>query len=370
VSSAYFLGAILPASKNTKVVATGIVTALMLLVIFSAGEVALGLWHLKKYGVAGSGGFPVGSTFDEELGWRATNDYREQLEGKTAGGKRYLISRSQDERGFRLFGNLNSERPKLLVIGDSFTQAIDVSDDKTYYAVLKTLLDIEIFAYGAGGYGTLQEYMVLDRYVDLIKPDLLLWQYCSNDFINNDPMLELLSRVNNNGVRRPYWLNNRIVYQVPKESLSRFRDWSYRYSLFFTMIFTRLDKLTVLVLGDTVEGMIEKEGLNHQGFARAVAITDDLMGRVRSRVGSLPIVAFSCNTQEPYTDALKRISSHQGIIFLDDVAESVQVAKDRGDDVFVSDKAHLNELGNFLVGKTIAVHLSKFIRRPTATASR
>jgi hypothetical protein len=58
-----------------------------------------------------------------------------------------------------------------------------VSDGDTYYAIIKRKLDAEVFAYGAGGFGTLQEYMILDRYVDMIHPSLILWQFCLNDFI-------------------------------------------------------------------------------------------------------------------------------------------------------------------------------------------
>jgi len=58
-----------------------------------------------------------------------------------------------------------------------------VSDEDTYYAIIKRKLDAEVFAYGAGGFGTLQEYMILDRYVDMIHPSLILWQFCLNDFI-------------------------------------------------------------------------------------------------------------------------------------------------------------------------------------------
>src|SRR5437867_3136868 len=103
--------------------------------------------------------------------------------------------------GFRRFGDPSSSRPKLLVVGDSFTHALEVSDDKTYYALLGDRLGAEVFAYGAGGYGTLQESLVLDEYVDIIKPDAILWQFCSNDFVNNDLELESMSYYNS--TKRP-----------------------------------------------------------------------------------------------------------------------------------------------------------------------
>ena len=118
---------------------------------------------------------------------------------KTKRGVPYSVRRSQKQYGFRKFGDPSSTKLKMLVIGDSFTHATAVSDDRTYHALLSKILDVEVFAYGAGGYGTLQEY----RYVDLIKPNIVLWQFCINDFINNDNELELLSWVNNNGRSGP-----------------------------------------------------------------------------------------------------------------------------------------------------------------------
>ena len=58
---------------------------------------------------------------------------------------------------------------------------------------------MEVFAYGAGGYGTLQEYLILDEVVDHIRPTMLLWQFCSNDFINNDHALEVAGALNDDG---------------------------------------------------------------------------------------------------------------------------------------------------------------------------
>ena len=81
-------------------------------------------------------------------------------------GTTYYAKISQDGHGFRMFGNVSSGKPRVFVIGDSFTQATDVSDDKTYYAIVKRLLNVEVFAYGGGGYGSLQECMILDKYIE------------------------------------------------------------------------------------------------------------------------------------------------------------------------------------------------------------
>src|SRR5262245_33273184 len=139
-----------------------------------AGEALVRMYHFFRWDISIVDGQPtyVGDlspiTLDSELGWRATENYRSKGLKYSSDGSSYLATASQDERGFLMFGNLSSAKPRVFVIGDSFTQATAASDQQTYYAVLQRLLDVEVFAYGSGGYGNLQEFMILERYLDLI----------------------------------------------------------------------------------------------------------------------------------------------------------------------------------------------------------
>ena len=341
------------------VVASGIITAALFALSLFIGEVALRAVHLMRDGIpffespAGRIG-PI--MLDQELGWRATADYEESLTQRTKGGVSYTVHRSQHKYGFRQFGNLQANKPKLLVIGDSFTQATAVSDDKTYYGILGELLDVEVFAYGAGGYGTLQEYMILDRYVDEIRPDLILWQFCINDFINNDNALERASTMNNNGMLRPYWEKNTIAYLSPKPTGQQIREWINHHSRFLYFLVSRIDRLRAVTNHDSVETFINAQGFKHEGFSHAVQVTDDLMKRVRTRTGSTPIVAFSCADAQPYSDAFAMISTHYGIEYWNDVGAAIQQAATHGKDVETSDD-HWNEAGHRLVAASLAHHL-------------
>ena len=252
-----------------------------------------------------------------------------------------------------MFGDLRSTRPKVFVIGDSFTQAVQVSDDDTYYASLKDTVGVEVFAYGAGGYGTLQEYM--------IKPTLILWQFFDNDFINNDPALETASLFNNNGLKRPYWIDGHVVYLLPKAWSASVRIFAQRHSRFLYFLLSRWDRLLAMHSEETVEVEIEREGLAHKGFSQAVQVTSDLMGKVRSRVGRIPIVAFSCGGGEPYDSAFKVISAHYDVVFLQDIAEAVGAEHKRGEDVLDADLGHWNVRGHRLAGSLISEHLRAMI---------
>ena len=353
--------------KLAMVTAAGVFMLLLLGLLLALGEVVIRSVHLLRDGIpffeSNAGGRVGPITLDSDLGWKATEHYQEALVEKTYGGALYQVRRSQAQYGFRRYGDVNARRPKMLVIGDSFTHATAVSDDRTYHALLSSLLDVEVFAYGAGGYGTLQEFLILDRYFDTIRPDVILWQYCVNDFINNDNELERLSRLNNNGWVRPYWRNGTIQLLSPKESSIQVRDWINHHSRFLYFIVTRLDRLRAISTRDTVEVDIEAEGLRHPGFARSVRITDELMGRVRARVGTRPIMAFNCAQAEPYNQAFRDISTHHGITYWEDVAPVVQAAADRGEDVYAADGGHWNERGHELAARALADHIRTELTR-------
>jgi len=295
-------------------------------------------------------------TFDEELGWKPRENYRFDGFHKAADGTQYPVHISQNEYGFRMFGDVRTKRPKIMVIGDSYTHAIQVSDDKTYYAYLKKYLDAEVFAYGGDGYGTLQEYMVLDRFFDRIKPDLILWQYCGNDFINNSVELEQESSINNNGLVRPYWVNGRITYLLPKKHGSSLRRLALKYSRLLYLVMSRLDKVFAHLPIDTVEAQISSEGSAHPGFAHSVQVTDALMSKVRARVGQMPVVAFIVGGGHA-VDTFRHISSRHGIQLLDDVQGAIENAEGKGIVVKSEDRAHWNETGHRIAGEVLAANL-------------
>lgn len=88
------------------------------------GELAIRSIHLLRDGIPffeTQAGGRVGSiTLDQELGWKTPEHHWETLVQKTKSGQLYPVRRSQTQYGFRQFGALNSNRLKVLVIGDSF----------------------------------------------------------------------------------------------------------------------------------------------------------------------------------------------------------------------------------------------------------
>ena len=200
--------------------------------------------------------------------------------------------------------------------------------------------------------------MILDEMIDIVRPDAVLWQFCTNDFINNDHALEVTSTLNNNGWTRPYWEHGQVQLHSPKPSRVQMREWISRHSRFLYFIVSRIDRLRARATPESVEHAIAREGFSHAGFSRAVLTTDELMARVRARVGTIPIYSFSCANEEPYNTAFETISRHHGIQYWKDVPDAVQDAHLAGEDVLASD-GHWNERGHALIARRLAAHLQK-----------
>ena len=95
---------------------------------------------------------------------------------------------------------------KILVIGDSFTQARGLREGKAYYDYLLPLA-AELKVYGIGAYGSFQEYLLLNRVLQTFSADIILWQFCPNDFINNVPELERQFHSSLHAIDRPFYLS-------------------------------------------------------------------------------------------------------------------------------------------------------------------
>lgn len=80
----------------------------------------------------------------------------------------YIVNFITNEDGLRPFGNENKEGKKILILGDSFTMDPYASNNDMWYAILakelsKNKTNYYGYAAGAGGYGTLQQFILLEK---------------------------------------------------------------------------------------------------------------------------------------------------------------------------------------------------------------
>lgn len=321
---------------------------LIFIFIFIMGEILTRGYYFFKYSNSGSNGPSI--ILDEGLGFSPTPNY--VFDGKKLDiiGKSYSVKCSTDSNGFRIFGNPQEKiKKKVLFLGDSFTHAEDVSDDKTYFGILRNALSLEIFAFGCKGYGTLQEYMILDKWADKIKPDIIVIQFCSNDFINNYYELEIRSKCHNNGMRRPYLTNKGIIYKNPN-NFPAIRDFANKYSRFLYVIISLMDRLNATFDPSTVENIIEDQGLQYSYYKKSVEATEQLIKKIKVRVPLTTLIyAFAADHSMPYYKDFKRISKENGINFIDGISQSMEHFEKKGVLTRAKDRIHWNETGHQIV---------------------
>ena len=347
-------------------VASVAVTVVTLGALLVAGE-----WALRRHAESLSGTsealrFIEG---DERKGWRSTPNYALQYRRRTADGVDHAVSYASVEGGFRIHGDVNTPRRKLLIIGDSFTQAVNVETARTYGALLGDSLDMEVFSYGAGGFGTLQELLVLQEVVKEIDPDVVLLQFCSNDFINNSFAMESRSTINNNRLRRPYLAaDGSIVHRNPfSESALVRRLGNYR-------VFNVLANLYLFSTRTSVESVVAQQP-GDPDFAASVATTRRLVERFRDTIGpEVPLVLFTADDARtrmrkfPDVEGVARfsgiteqkvaeIAASVGAGYVPGVGTAVEEAEARGRTVKDMDGAHWSDAGHVIVASVLTTRL-------------
>ena len=97
------------------------------------------------------------------------------------------VTRSPAPHPFLLKTSTRTEGTRVLFLGDSFTEATQVSTGSAYYDVFEQLAGTNwiVFAAGRSGFGSLQERMLLDEVAPLVKPDMVVWQLTGNDVRDN-----------------------------------------------------------------------------------------------------------------------------------------------------------------------------------------
>jgi|GEM_PF-855094 len=289
--------------------------------------------------------------FQEYLGWETAANLSKKEVVKDYGEIIY----STGKYGFRKFGDVKSDKIKLFVIGDSFTAAHSVSDGDAYYNFLeKHNENIEMFAYGGGGYGSLQEFMILDRYFDEIRPDVVLWQFCSNDFVNNCHELESASLFNNNQMTRPYYSDGHIEWLFPKQ----YDGWFDK--LIQSSYLLRIFNIRLNILAGEKRGSIEGElSPEHPLFQKSAKITSDIIGFVKERIGDMPMLAFSVDEPKWTGCTFQDICKEHSIDFIEGIPKAIAEAKKSGVVVDGSPyDAHWNGRGHAIAGEMILRRLN------------
>jgi hypothetical protein len=292
------------------------------------------------------------------IGWQPVANLSLEHDVPNFGRVRYSTTKG----GFRVFGDPASRKFKLLVIGDSYTEASMVSDGETYYDRLRRARpDIEVFAIGGGGYGTLQEYMLLDQWVTEIRPDLVLVQMHPNDLVNNSHALESKSTTDNNQMTRPYWENGQAVLRFPENPA-----WGPLYNLVRHSYLLRLVNVNLVFLRAKRVGSIEQTARRDDpDVVQATATTVELLRMMQKRAG-VPVAVFSVRPDDVFGFwSVGEVCRRAGIEFIPGVGEAVEAAHAAGERVSgLPVDAHWNGRGHEIGARVISAWLAPRLTRP------
>lgn len=116
-----------------------------------------------------------------------------------------------NSRGFRDPEPTFSDRPRIVVLGDSFVWGYDVQQDQRFTEQLRTMLpEYDIYNLGISGYGTDQQTILYQDIGRLYEPDIVISIFCAdNDRRDNS------SNERYGGYYKPYWQDG-FVYDVPQ----------------------------------------------------------------------------------------------------------------------------------------------------------
>lgn len=291
--------------------------------------------------------------FDKRLGWVCA----ENVYSKRTFNGYGEITYSTTKYGFRVFGDMETGRTKIFVVGDSQTQAKKVADGETYYHYIKKNTKAEVFAYGCAGYGNLQEYMILDRYFDMIQPGIVIWQFSANDIVNNSWELESGSWKNNCRMIRPYYRDGKTEWLYPHPS--RFYRNILRHSYLIKLLSI---KLHILLLDSPEELSSNMMFKNDLIFNKAVGTTSAIMNLVRNRVGNTHIVVFCAGGGEEavYADKIfSGICEKSGMHYIKGIPDRIRNSRKSGMVVSgIPYDSHWNNAAHSMVGKIIVDYMA------------
>lgn len=170
---------------------------------------------------------------DNEFGWVLNVNQKRIIRENRCGEK--VIREKTGHKVIVKFPQYSAKK-KILFLGDSFTHAHEVSTGKAYYDVFEEKVQgqFSVYAAGVGGFGNLQEFMILQSIYQAVQPDIVVWQLSGNDVSDNVYRLDNASWYNNQRPR-PYLdlHSEEIVIKNPG-------FWFFDWILGFRFVYQRL----------------------------------------------------------------------------------------------------------------------------------
>jgi hypothetical protein len=166
----------------------------IIIATLAAIEMSLRVIDLRELRDGYGRGYAVVHRDDPELGWLPIPNRAAAFTGSRT------ISVAHNSLGLRDIEHERTGRPAVLFLGDSFVWGYDVEAGERFTELLRAELSgVEIINAGVNGYGTDQEYLLLNRIWSAFRPDAVVLNFTSsNDHDDNT------SNVRSDGYYKPY----------------------------------------------------------------------------------------------------------------------------------------------------------------------
>ena len=193
--------------------------------------------------------------------------------------------------------------------------------------------------------------MIVDRYIDLIQPNVVVWQLCTNDFIDNHLNLEAACKYSVD-TRRPYFnTSGAMYYGVPLSLLKKIKP----YSTLIYFLGSRFQNICKQ-FNWTASGerKIAEQGRAYALYDSAVAITSLHLARMKQRIPpNTKLLVFVSDHFQPQYNHLAQLCQQAGLTFLDSIAARVVHQERQGQTVRTNDGYHWNEAGHRIVAEAL-----------------
>ena len=283
---------------------------------------------------------------DDKYGWVHNIEYRERPVKNKCGED--VVMKTPEHKLIIKFPKYNDAETTVLFIGDSYTHAHEVSTGKAYYDVFEKLGQgqYRVFTAAVGGFGTAQEFMMLNDVYEEISPDYIVWQMCSNDIENNVYELDNASFFNN---QRP-----RPYYDIESDKIFMKNPgfWLFDLSHGFRFVFPKIVAVDYKYRLGILDFMNSFITLDDKKVARyrkmGVEIAETLIGKAINIYSKSTFIGFSVNV--PYDAAFQEMFIRNNAHYWHGFAKFM--ATHDNYNCYPLD-AHWNHYGNIVAGEKI-----------------
>jgi lysophospholipase L1-like esterase len=301
---------------------------------------------------------PTAYQNDKELGWKLLPNVNITVDNLRFDQTEYKALITTNELGLRESGRKDNPQLTILILGDSFTaDPVADNDDMWYVAASRDLErlsgleknSIRTLAGGGGGYGTLQELLLLKQLKQKISPDLLVLQFSPNDFMDNHLGAAFHGILRSQIMRRPYYTADGTIKYFDSPFAWLWRSPPTAES----KIFNKLDQI-IQILQFRYYQDYYLPNSTELAFAyrkEMLAVTSDLLKKIRAELPNIPAVIVNCcASKDGLNGQWENLGTEAGFTTFSGPLDTIE--RNKGNKkLFLADGGHLSPEGNALFGR-------------------